>query len=127
MKTRRNKVAILICGGLFTVSGAVGALGFTAHAVPGDPTAGECAVIAAQAVINGRTPEAQLVVSGGGTCVFPATTTTAATVLAVTITPKSSLPKTGSDIRQPLTLGAVAVGLGGAIVLINRRRAAAPA
>jgi LPXTG-motif cell wall-anchored protein len=120
--SRRIRITTLICGGALTIGGAMGALGFTASAAPGDPTAEECAVIAAQAVINNRTPQAQLIIAGGGTCVFAATTTTAATVLAATAVPKTGLPKTGSDVRYPLAVGAAAITLGGAIVLINRRR-----
>lgn len=125
MRTPRSRIATWI-GASALAGGLLMSAGGVAQAIPGDPTASECAVIAAQAVLNNRTPEAELAAQGGGNCVFAATTTTAATVLAVTVVPKSKLPGTGSDIRQPLTMGAVAVGLGGAIVLINRRRAAAP-
>jgi LPXTG-motif cell wall-anchored protein len=124
VNSRRITMATMVCGGVLTIGGALGALGYTAMAAPGDPTAEECAVIAAQAVINNRTPERQLELSGGGTCVFPATTTTTAVVLAATVVPKAGLPKTGSDIYPTLGVGAAAIGIGGAIILINRRRTA---
>ncbi len=125
MQTPKSLIGAFI-GCALAIASALAGFGGIAHAVPGDPTASECAVIAAQAEINHRTPEAELAAQGGGACVFPSTTTTSATVLAVAVVPRSKLPGTGSDVRTPLTMGAVAVGLGGAIVLINRRRAAAP-
>jgi LPXTG-motif cell wall-anchored protein len=120
--SRRITLATMACGGVLTISGVLGALSFHAAAFAGDPTAEECAVIAAQAVINNRTPQAQLALSGGGTCVFPSTT--APTVLAVTVAPKSALPKTGSNIVPPLALGGATVAIGATMMVINRRRRA---
>ena len=103
------------------------ASGASAVTNPGDPTASECLIIAQQAVNKGVTFEAELAASGGGTC--PSTTTTAASVLAVNVKPgvaaalpSAALPKSGSNITGPLMLASLAILVGGALVIINRRR-----
>lgn len=99
---------------------------------PGDPTASECQIFAQQAVNKGVTFEAELAANGGGTC--PSTTTTAASVLAVNVKPAAAavlpsavLPKSGSNITGPVTLASLAILVGGALVIINRRRTLATA
>ena len=96
-----------------------------AVAVPGEPTASECQIIAQQAVNKGVTFEAELVANGGGVCPTPivlAATVKPAVVVAATI-PAAGLPKSGGNITGPLFLGSLAILIGGALVIINRRRA----
>ena len=96
-----------------------------AVAVPGEPTASECQIIAQQAVNKGVTFEAELVANGGGVCptsIVLAATVKPAVVVAATI-PAAGLPKSGGNITGPLFLGSLAILIGGALVIINRRRA----
>lgn len=99
--------------------------------IPGDPTPNECSVIAQQAVDRGVSFAAELEAQGGGTCPVVAPTT-APTVLAATALPTSatvkasgvvtSLPKSGTNATGTLVAGGVLVLLGGALLVINRRR-----
>ncbi len=112
---------------------AVLSLGASAvTAAPGDPTAEECAIIAQNAVTNKTDFASELAKSGGGTCPDP-------TVRGVTVTPaqnpvavkaavaaSGTLPKSGGNISGTLTIAGAACLVGGALVLVNRKRRALP-
>ncbi len=127
MLAARNRRLMWTAGTIFAMGVALG-WGTPAGAVanPGEPTASECQIIAQQAVNKGNTFEAELAANGGGVC-------PAATVLGVTVqpavvvvpasVPAAVLPKSGGNVTGPLTLASLAVLIGGALVIINRRRA----
>jgi LPXTG-motif cell wall-anchored protein len=126
----------------FFVGGGSGLAG--AVAIPGEPTASECAVIAQQAIDKGISFAQELANQGGGNCPIPAVVTTSATTVAVlgntvanaattsstaaktAVVPTKvlagALPKSGSDATITLIAGGLLV-LGGTILFINRRRA----
>jgi hypothetical protein len=126
MRAARNRRLMWTAGTIVSVGLALGwAAAAGAVAVPGEPTASECQIIAQQAVNKGVTFEAELAANGGGVC-------PAATVLGVTVkpavvvaatVPAAGLPKSGGNVTGPLTLGSMAILIGGALVIINRRRA----
>jgi hypothetical protein len=126
MRATRNRQLMGTAGTIVSVGLALGwASAAGAVAIPGEPTASECQIIAQQAVNNGVTFEAELAANGGGVCPTPivlAATVKPAVVVAATV-PAAGLPKSGSNVTGPLTLGSMAVLIGGALVIINRRRA----
>lgn len=97
-----------------------------AVAIPGEPTASECQIIAQQALDNGVTFEAGLAANGGGVCpaasVLGVTVKPAVVVAAAAAVPAAALPKSGSNVTGPLMLGSMAILIGGALIIINRRR-----
>ncbi len=135
MNTRR-KIAAMVAGAALTtavlVTGASSLAG--AVAIPGDPTPAECAVIAQQAIDKGISFVAELANQGGGNCPIPATPSTVlgntvvnavTTSITSTTTAKvvaGTLPKSGGNATGTLVVGGVLVVLGGALVLVNRRR-----
>lgn len=124
MKTKIR--ATLVAGGLLAIMSAgvhVSLAG--AVAIPGDPTASECAVIAQQAAAKGVPFATELANQGGGLCPTPTTTTsTSAVVLGNSVAPTSTgtLPKSGSDVSGIVTMAAAATALGVGLLIINRRR-----
>jgi LPXTG-motif cell wall-anchored protein len=128
MRAARNRRLMWTAGTIFSVGLALGwAAPAGAVAIPGEPTASECQIIAQQAVNKGVTFEAELAANGGGVCPTP----TVASVLGATVkpavvapasVPAAGLPKTGGNAVGPLTLASMAILIGGALVIINRRR-----
>jgi LPXTG-motif cell wall-anchored protein len=130
MRAARNRRLMWTAGTIVSVGLALGwAAAAGAVAIPGEPTASECQIIAQQAVNKGVTFEAELAANGGGVC----PTTTVANVLGATAkpavvlaasVPAAGLPRTGSNTSGPLTIGSIALLIGGALLIINRRRPA---
>jgi LPXTG-motif cell wall-anchored protein len=122
MKTKIR--ATLVAGGLLAIMSAGTHVAIAgAVAIPGDPTATECALIAQQAAAKGIPFATELANQGGGLCPTPSTTTTtAAKVLGNSVVPASGLPKTGSDSSGVVTMAAAAVVFGAGILIVNRRR-----
>jgi hypothetical protein len=128
MRAARDRRIMWVAGTIVSVGLAMGwAAAAGAVAVPGEPTASECQIIAQQAVNKGVTFEAELAANGGGVC----PTTTVASVLAATVkpavvvaatVPAAGLPKSGGNVTGPLAIGSMAILIGGALVIINRRR-----
>ena len=126
MRALQNRRLMWTAGTIVSVGLAFGgASAAGAVAVPGEPTASECQIIAQQAVNKGVTLEEELAANGGGIC--PATvlgvTVKPAVVVVAASVPAAGLPKSGSNVTGPLMLGSMAVLIGGALVIVNRRRA----
>jgi LPXTG-motif cell wall-anchored protein len=126
MRAARDRRLMFTAGTIVSVGLALGwAAAAGAVAIPGEPTASECQIIAQQAVNKGVSFAAELAANGGGVCPAPvvlAATVKPAVVVAASV-PAAGLPKTGSNFNGTLTLGSMAVLIGGALVIINRRRA----
>lgn len=133
MQAAKNRRLTWTAAAIVSVGLALGwASAAGAVAIPGEPTASECQIIAQQALDNGVTFEAGLAANGGGVC-------PAASVLGVTVkpavvvaaaaaaVPAAALPKSGSNVTGPLMLGSMAILIGGALIIINRRRRTTPA
>ncbi len=125
--TRRWACVVLLSGAAVLTIGAS-----AARADRGDPTAGECAIIAANAVTNSTDFATELANAGGGNCpdvlgvsVVPARNPVSVKPAAA-VAASGTLPKSGGNISGTLTIAGVACLVGGALVVVNRKRRDVP-
>ncbi len=120
----RKRVCVVLLSAVTTLSVGAGA----ATAAPGDPTADECAIIAANATTNSTDFVSELAKSGGGTCPDVLGVTVAPARIPVAVKPavaaSATLPKSGSNVSGTLTIAGIACLVGGALVIVNRKRSA---
>jgi LPXTG-motif cell wall-anchored protein len=121
------------CVSLLAAAAVLSVGASAATAAPGDPTAEECAIIAADAAKNGTTIAAELAKVGGGTCpdvlgvtIAPAKTPISVAVLPAAVAASGTLPKSGNDVSGTLAIAGIACLVGGALVMVNRKRSAPP-
>ena len=130
MKKMAESTRRWACVVLMAVTAALSLGASAATAAPGDPTADECAIIAQNAVTNKTDFASELAKSGGGTCpdVLGVTVVPAQNPVAVkaAVAASGTLPKSGGNIGGTLTIAGVACLVGGALVLVNRKRRALP-